>query len=106
MSPLRLRRALKALLLVSTLLLTPALAHARPAADRPVGTRVDTAVSAASGLLGSWWHWLNHLLAGVTTTGATPSGDSGGSIDPNGGKPAGQAGVVTGDSGGSIDPNG
>ncbi|HZF07941.1 MAG TPA: hypothetical protein VFE33_04035 [Thermoanaerobaculia bacterium] len=83
MSPIRLRRTLPAITLLTALLVTPTLAHARPSGpDRQ-------AAVASSSFLGSFWNFLTRMW-----------GAEGGSIDPLGSPDASNP------SGMSIDSNG
>ncbi|HZF14122.1 MAG TPA: hypothetical protein VFE33_35450 [Thermoanaerobaculia bacterium] len=111
MSPIRLRRTLPAVTLLTALLFTPTLAQARPSGpDRQ-------AAVASSSFLGSLWHLLTSFWGeeggsiapwgGKTNSpGAMHSlwGAEGPSIDPWGGHAAPPTGGSP--SGGSIDPNG
>lgn len=98
MSTIRLRRTLPAFTLLAALLVTPAVAHARP--NRP--HRDSRPVAASTSFPGDVWHRLTSLW-----------GASGGSIDPWGGQAQPPSGTrpngtssPAGDSGMSIDPNG
>ncbi len=100
MSTIRLRHTLPAFTLLAALLVTPAVAHARP--NRP--HRDSRPVAASTSFLGDIWHRLTSLW-GASGPSIDPNGggtnpSSGGSIDPWGGH------GPTRDSGMTIDPNG